>query len=1030
MATEGMKQLEDVYVNKIKKRIKEIQRSIWIDKVPIADFSLCETQERLPIEAARKLSYRSVDTGHVWGRKWGTGWFRLRFQVPKEFRGETVSLLFTTNAEGLLYRNNVPVQGLERNRQDYQLTKKAKGNETLELYCEVGVNNAFGGYAERRVQRPEIAVFLPEVWTAYWDLSCLADMLDALPDESTRRAKIIHGLSKVVDLFDYRDKSMAALRASAKRVSKAVKPFYAQKANASAQTIACMGHAHIDVAWLWPLAETRRKNGRTFSSALEYMDQYPDYVFCQSQPQLYDYTKENYPSLYKRIKAKVKNGQWAPTGCWWVEADCNVTSGESLVRQTLFGMRFFQQEFGVTPACLFIPDVFGYTAALPQILKRSGVDNFMTQKISWNQFTSFPHHTFYWQGLDGSKVLTHFPPANTYNGNLTAKQMVNAEENYKEKDRSDIQAIPYGFGDGGGGPTKDMIERMHRYADLEGVPQLEPMSAGKFFERLEKESTDLDTWVGELYLELHRGTLTTQCYNKRNNRKSELLLRDAELLGGINLASGGKYPQEELNAAWKKVLLNQFHDIIPGSSITLVYEDSDKDYKYVLDTAGKCQEDALTHYVKDVDTSGDGKPVVVLNTLSWERDDVAAVKVPGLRKNGNYVAVSPTGEETPVQISADGLARFKAGVPSIGHVVYQIRTGKVEAPKVTASKKGMENDQLKVVFDKNGSLRSVRDKVNGREALLGTGNEFQLFEDKPNKWDAWDVDIFYQDKPLDMGGKLISLKVVEEGPVRAVVQIERQISKSRIVQNVILTAGSPRLDFETTVDWADEQDVLLKVAFPVDVHSEKARYEIQFGSAERPTHWNRPQDFARFEVVGHKWVDLSEGDYGVALLNDCKYGHDIRGNVMRLSLLRAPKHPDPTADINKQHVFTYSLMPHADDFRNGIVRCGYEVNVPMTSIAADPHPGSAGTVNSRIGVSADNVVIDTIKKAEDDSGLIVRLYEAHGTRGACMVSTSLPAKRVYETNLMEKVEKKLSLKNGKVRLNVTPYQIRTLKFEF
>ncbi len=1029
MALEGMKRLEQAYISKIGKRSAEIKRYIWTEAVPITDFALAETKDHLPITAAKELTYKKTKPGDLWGRIWGTGWFRLRFAIPKAFKGQAVSLLFNTNAEGLLYRDDLPVQGLEGNRQDYALTPKARGGETFELYCEVGVNNAFGGFERRAVGEPRVVVYLPEVWQAYWDLTCLFDVMEALPPEDTRRAKLVYELAKAVDLFDYQDLSRDALRSSARRLSKALKPLYEMPAAASAQTIACMGHAHIDVAWLWPLAETRRKNGRTFSNVLEYMDQYPDYIFCQSQPQLYEYAKENYPSLYKRIQAKVKKGQWIPTGCWWVEADCNVTSGESLVRQTLFGTRFFEQEFGMMPVCLWLPDVFGYAAAIPQILKRSGIDNFLTQKISWNQFTHFPHHSFRWQGIDGTEVLTHFPPADTYNGNLHAKQMKAAEKHYQQKDRSDIQAIPFGFGDGGGGPTKDMLERLRRYKDLEGMPHLEPMSTGEFFQRLGANADELPVWVGELYLELHRATLTTQGANKRGNRKSELALRDAEMINGLNLSSRGNYPQQELNEAWKKVLLNQFHDIIPGSSITLVYEDSDKDYAEVLDTAATCKQKGLQHYLKTVDTTGDGHPVVLFNSLSWERNEVAAVEIAGLKPKTDYIAVAPDGRETPAQVGFDGLVRFRATVPSVGHAVYQVRPGKVKAPRITASKKAMENDALKLAFDRRGNLRSVRDKANSREVLAGSGNEFQLFEDKPSNWDAWDVDIHYFDKLLELGGRLLELKVLEEGPVRAVVEIKRAVSKSTITQLVVLNAGSARVDFETMVDWADEKDVFLKVAFPVDIHADKARYEIQYGSVERPTHWNTPQDFGRFEVCAQKWADLTEGDYGVALLNDCKYGHDIRGNLMRLSLLRAPKHPDPQADINKQHVFTYSLMPHADDFRNGVVREGYNLNVPLTAIAAKASAGAAGAVAGLFGVSAENVVIDAIKKAEDDDGLIVRFYEAHGTRGSCTISTTLPYRKVSEVNLMEKVEKKLSLRHGKVRLTVKPYQIRTLKFE-
>jgi len=1028
MANEAMRRLEDLYIRKINQRIDEIGRYVWCDHAPV-EVALAQLPDHISPRQAESLDYAPVADGHRWGSPWGTGWFRLAIDVPKSYRGEPVSLLFDPEGECIIFRNRTPVQALDRNHKDYTLFDKARGGESLTLYVEAGSSGSFGEFQTRTMHKPQIAVFNPDVWDAWHDLKALADMIKPLPAEDTRRAKIVFGLNKAVDLFDYQDLSRDSLRASARRVRKALKPLYALPATASAQTIACMGHAHIDVAWLWPLAETIRKCGCTFSTAVEYMDRYPEYIFCQSQPHLYEFTRDRYPSVYKRIQEKVKAGQWMPTGCMWVEADCNVTSGESLVRQTLFGTRFFKSEFDHDVACLWIPDVFGYSAALPQILKRSGIDYFLTQKISWCQFTTFPYHTFHWEGIDGTTVLTHFPPANDYNSRVAADQMIGAAGRYREKDRSPIQAVPYGYGDGGGGPMKDHLERIRRYADLEGMPKLKPMSPRQFFETLEKESTDLRTWVGELYLELHRATLTTQANNKKFNRKSELALRDAELLSALNLATGGSYPQDALNAAWKTVLLNQFHDIIPGSSITLVYEDSDRHYAEVLETAGKAKASALAHYARAIDTQGDGTPVLAVNSLSWERQDVVAADVPGLRRNSRAVAVAPDGSESPVQVGADGLARFVATTPSIGHTVFHVRKGDAEAPAVIASERGMESDLIRLRFDKQGRIRSIVDKAAKREVVApgAVANQLILFEDKPANWDAWDMDIYYNDKPLETDGALQSIEVVEEGPVRAVVRVRRTVSKSTVTQDIVLTAGSARIDFHTTIDWADEKDVLLKAAFPVDVLADKARYEIQFGSVERPTHWNTPQDFGRFEVVAHKWADLSEGDYGVALLNDAKYGHDIRGNTLRLSLIRAPKYPDPQADVNKTHAFTYSLLPHAGDFRNGIVRAGYELNVPVTAEAVKAKAGDGAALASLLAISGENVIIDTVKKAEDDDGIIVRLYDAHGIRGRRTLSTALPVAKAIETNLMEVEERELKLRGGKLALDFTPFQIRTVK---
>jgi alpha-mannosidase len=715
----------------------------------------------------------------------------------------------------------------------------------------------------------------------------------------------------------------------------------------------------------------------------------------------------------------------------WVESDCNVTSGESLVRQILFGTRFFRKEFNVEVSDVWLPDVFGYSAAMPQILLRSGLSHFLTQKLNWSQFTRFPHHSFWWEGIDGTRVLTHFPPVDTYNANLSAVEGLMGERRYRQKDRCSIQAVPYGYGDGGGGPTAAMLERMRRYGDLEGMPKTVPMTVKDFFGRLEKESSDLPTWVGELYFELHRGTYTTQAYNKRNNRLCELGLRDAELLSALVMAQGGRYDQKRLHAAWKTTLLNQFHDILPGSSIDEVYRDSDKHYAEVLAVASDIRASALEALARKVDTRGDGAPVVALNTLGWERTGVVTVDGLALKKARACVACSADGVETPVQVGHDGKARFVGSVPSVGHGVFHVRPGQVAAEAVEASTRRLENDVLRVEFDAQGRMVRVFDKRARREVLAPgeIGNQLVVFEDKMSTCGpAWDVEIYHNDKPLERDGVLLSAKVVEQGPVRSVVRFERRISKSILRQDVALTRGSARLDFETTIDWHEkEKDVILKVAFPVNVRSDKARYEIQFGNVERPTHWNRPSDFAMFEVPAQKWADLSESDYGVALLNDCKYGHDTRDNVMRLTLLRAPKSPGNTADVGKPHTFTYALLPHSGGYVNGVVRAAHELNVPMLAQTATARAGQVPPVLSRFAVSSESVVIDTVKKAEDDGGIIVRLYEAHGTRGRCDFTTTLPVKRVIETNLMEKEERALAFRGGKATLRFLPFQIVTLK---
>ncbi|MDH7570868.1 MAG: glycoside hydrolase family 38 C-terminal domain-containing protein, partial [Armatimonadota bacterium] len=678
---------------------------------------------------------------------------------------------------------------------------------------------------------------------------------------------------------------------------------------------------HIDVAWLWPLRETVRKCSRTFATALRYMQKYPEYRFGQSQPQLYAFTREHYPALYQRIKEAVQAGRWEPVGAMWVEADCNIPSGESLVRQVLHGKRFFMEEFGVETEILYLPDVFGYSAALPQILKKSRVHYFMTQKISWNQFNKFPHHTFWWEGLDGTRIFSHFLPADTYNGVFTPEELRRAERNFRDSDRASSWLYLFGYGDGGGGPTAEMLEAAKRVKDLDGVPRVEQEFARDFFRRAAAEAKDLPVWVGELYLELHRGTYTTQAHNKRMNRRCEFLLRDAEFLSAIRPGGLSGYPREALDRCWKLVLLNQFHDVIPGSSIGWVYEDSRRQYDEVARTGHSIVEDALKALSASIDAAGLSHPVVVWNTLSRPGREVVSYP---LEEHAPGSVVSARGERWPVQVveGEDGRrALFVAEVPPCGYAVYDLSSaeaGGSEFDSVTVGDGYLENGVLRVEWDGRGLLTRVFDKRCGREVLAAgaAANLFQLFDDRPNNWDAWDVDVFYAETGRDLT-EVAGIRIVERGPVRGAVEFCRHFGNSSIRQVMRLSSGSARLDFVTEVEW-HESNALLKVAFPVAINASRATYEIQYGHVERPTHINTSWDMARFEVVGHKWADLSEGDYGVALLNDCKYGYDVRGNVLRLSLLRAPKNPDPNADMGR-HLFTYALYPHPGDVRLGAV---------------------------------------------------------------------------------------------------------------
>jgi alpha-mannosidase len=767
------------------------------------------------------------------------------------------------------------------------------------------------------------------------------------------------------------------------------------------------------------------------------MQEYPEYRFGASQPQLYAFVKEHHPDLYARVKQAIADGRWEPQGCMWVEADCNICSGESLVRQCIHGKRFFREEFGVDVDHLWLPDVFGYSAALPQILQKSGVRYFLTQKISWNQFNKFPHHTFLWEGIDGTRVFTHFPPADTYNGNCRPRELLYSCRNFAEKDRTDRWLYPYGFGDGGGGPSRHQLESLRRARDCEELPRVEQGFARDFFREAEAAIRDLPLWCGELYLELHRGTLTTQALSKWYNRRCELGLRDGEML--VALAVGGRGRDESrpygeaFDRLWKLVLLNQFHDIIPGSSIGWVYRDSRAQYEQVLGELSGIAAEADQVLAARVDTRGDGRSVLLFNTLSWDREDT--VSVPLVEGEEAVTVEAAEGQALPTQMvetDAGRQALVRASVPSVGHAVVFVRPrawGEVTNP-LTVTERLLENEVLRAEFDEQGRLCRLLDKENRREVVPegGVGNQLALYEDKPAAWDAWDVDIYYEEVPPETA-ELVSAEVGEKGPVRASIVQEKRVSNSTLRQEVRLAAGSRRLEFVTQVDW-DETDRMLRTSFPVDVRADTASFEIQYGHVARPTHRNTSWDMARFEVVGHKWVDLSEPGYGVALLNDCKYGHKVLGNVLDLNLLRSPKTPDPDADIG-HHTFTYALLPHAGMLHESdVIRQGYELNVPVRVIATDAHEGQLPARQSWVSVECEpgaSVILEVLKEADDGNGLIARLYEAHGRPSRCVLRMATPIRAARVCNLLEEDEGDLEVSEGRVVLQMGRFEIVTVR---
>ena len=1019
---------DSIILNKIRRRKDEIMGYMVSGLTPITDIVYRETPEFERIEDAMAATdFRPISMGDWWGGGGMNAWFRLRIRVPESFAGREVAAYLDFGGEACAFLDGKPFQGVDANHQELLLLRKARGGEEFELVVDASsiLWHSPQDPSKRRLARAEIGVRNPEVQRYWFDLETLYLLAMQLPDDSPRRAKIIYLLNKSVDAFDYQNTDDASLRASAIRAQKILQPLLECPASASATTVAVHGHSHIDVAWLWPYRETKRKCARTFSTVMRLMEQYPEYIFSQSQAQLYKFTKEQYPALYEEIRKRVREGRWDVTGSMWVEADCNLSSGESLIRQVLFGKNFYLDEFGIETDVLWLPDVFGYSAALPQILRKARVPYFSTIKINWSQFNTFPYNTFRWKGIDGSSVLAHFPPTTDYNAYPEPGKLLQQVREFKEKDRCDESLLSYGWGDGGGGPDRRHLEFLQRSKDLEGLPRCVQKKVTDFFHSIDDPRIDYPEWVGELYLELHRGTYTTQARNKRYNRKAEFLYRDAELLSCLAMPFGLEYPAAELREKWEDILCNQFHDVIPGSSIRLVYEDTDRMYPEIFRVGEEAAGRALERIARNVDTRGEGRPVLVFNTLPWDRSAVVSVDVPG---DAPCAVVGPDGEEVPVQRSGERLL-FAASAPSAGYAVYRLvpRQPSGFRSPLKASRTVLENRWFRVRLDSKGAIVSLVHRPTGRE-LVRPGeraNLLRLYEDKPIDWPAWDIDFFYEDKWEDVT-QTDSLELVEEGPVRAVVEVRRSFSRSRLSQRIVIYADSPRIDFETWVDW-HEKDRVLKALFPVDVNASEARYEIQFGNVTRPTHTNTSWDFARFEVCAHRWADISEEGFGMSLMNDCKYGHHTKGSEMRLTLLRAPKEPDPEADMG-EHVFTYSIMPHAGDYiEAGTVREAYGLNVPMRVLPVEASEGPLPPVRSFLRVDSEHVILETVKKAEREETVILRCYECHNRRGTVTVTVDLPFSRVYECDLMEDNLEEVPCAGSSFTFPIRPFEIKTFK---
>ncbi len=1050
-------------------KLSMLSGMILHDIRPIEGWQTREYIYSKPLEFEPVESWRGIAVGDHWTAAYDrTRFFKTRAVIPKEYAGGQPILVLDLGGEGQVRVNGEIVSGItsylggsylsSRLRTRVYLPEKYAPGDEIEIEAECCLNFLECSYtisaqqpqpfAEYTVKTAFFALADPALEKYYFDLLCAVEALDtfANPLDTLQRSnarildptvqKIMTALNAgsgmheklfrvCMDSVSRLDLEFdrARLMKSLPEAQRALTEGLAALPRETSAMVKFVGQSHIDTAWLWPLKESVRKCGKTFSNVLALMERYPEFIFAFSQPQLFSYLEEFYPELFAQVRRRVAEGRIELVGNAWVEMDTNVPSGESLVRQLLYGRQYYLEKFGKESRVFWMPDVFGYSWALPQIMKRSGVDYFFTSKLVNNDTNNFPHSLFLWQGVDGTRILSYLQRLG-YNGEYDAGTLADIYARFDQKDVCDTALMTVGYGDGGGGHSYQMLEKAQRLKNFPGLPKSEFATSLSFFEAAEACEDKLDVWNDEMYYEFHRGTYTSQARTKKNNRKGELLLRKTEMACAMAQALlGREYPARRIGGLWKKLLTNQFHDILPGSSIHQVYEDCEAIYAEIFAEAeglyGRALE-ALNGWL------GLGEnQIAVWNFLGWPV--TGTVKA---RLRGKYAGLTDSeGQAAAAKVAEDGDGTeflFEAkDVPALGAAIYTAVSEADREEDVTASASCLENGHLRVTLDGNGQITSLYDKDAGREVFAAgsLNNLLTVFEDIPHRESAWNIDMEYMDHSWPLT-EAASVELAEKSPARANLRVVRKFNLSTITQDIVLARDPRGVDFVPHVAWQETQR-MLKAAFTPDALASKATYEIQFGAIERPTHWNTSYDRARFEVCGHKWADLSEGLYGVSLLNDCKYGYDIKDNRMRLTLLRAPNYPDPVGDKG-EHEFTYSIYPHSGDWRTGgTVREAYELNVPLEA-AAGAGNGQAKGFSFAASLS-DHAVLDTVKGAEDGNGLILRVYESQGARGEAAVRFGREIESAMECNLMEVDEAAARAEGDTLKFYIKPYEIKTFR---
>jgi alpha-mannosidase len=978
------------------------------------------SKEPLPFSQRTNGEELHLKIGDRWGELFDCAWFCFSGRVPPEAKDHAVVLLLDVNGELCVFDDQgTPMRGLTNIASEYDKSlgmpgKKvmpmfdtSSGDENVVVWADAGCNDLFGFIQDSGVIRQAyIAILNPEIRGLYYDFEVLLDCLKVLPEKSPRYEQVTHALQVVTHMLW--NGITIELAQQARQV---LAPELKLEGGDPSLNITAIGHAHMDLGWLWPIRETHRKGARTFATALANMDLYPGYKFAASQAQLFQWIKDDHPALYAKIQQKVMEGRIEPQGALWVECDTNLTGGESLVRQILYGKRFFTSEFGIDPSYVWLPDTFGYSAALPQIIQRSGMQYFSTQKLSWSLINNFPHHSFNWQGIDGSRILVHMLPEETYNSPAAPRSITKIETNYAQKGVSRNALMIFGIGDGGGGPGEEHLERLNRISNLAGFSPVSQAWTAEFFPKLASEAHQFPTWVGELYLERHQGTLTTNAANKWFNRRMEQTLRELEWTATLaTLLTGTPYPASQLESIWKEVLLYQFHDILPGSSIKRVYDESLARYKALQFELEQMISQAQETIASQVQTNNMEKPYILFNSLPWQRQ--------------NWVKIDHTWH--------------KVSVPAMGFTTIDVsRPENIIAP-VLASPESLENDCLLVRFDQDGGITSLFDKKLHRE-LVPPGESMNQLVKYTDHGDAWDIPMDYADStPTKL--PLTASRAGIDGP-RAFVEQTYKIGSSHLVQEISLTMGSPVLEFKTSLKWLEKAS-MLRAVFPTTIFSEEAVYEIQYGHVRRSTHQNTTWDLAKDEVPAQKWVDLSQRDYGLAILNDSKYGHRIKGNTIEISLLRSvlypgqrvvmegdtqPGEPDHAYTDQTDHNFRYAVYPHPGDFcASGVIQAAYEFNHPLRMKAAENHQGNYPRSHAFITINKPNIILETMKWSEDENSFVIRLYESWRAQTRVELLFGFTVQSIQEANLMEVPENNLLLDGEKVTLDFRPFEIKTL----